>query len=96
MKLFNVFSFELLIWVVALVLLWFTNPSDHHFSLCPLASIGVEWCPGCGIGRSIAWLLKGNLNESFQAHWFGIPALILLICRIITLTKNNYFRKTYT
>ncbi|MEE1884408.1 DUF2752 domain-containing protein [Pedobacter flavus] len=92
MKTFSVFSFELCFWIVAILLLWTSNPNNHHFSLCPLVNLGIDWCPGCGIGRSISWILKGNIKESFNAHWFGVPALIVLICRIITLIRIKYFK----
>jgi uncharacterized membrane protein len=53
--------------------------------------MGFKWCPGCGIGHSIAWLLHGDIKNSFQAHWLGIPALIMIIYRIAVLAKNNIF-----
>ncbi len=87
------FLFELICWVVALILLAFSDPQGPHFSLCPLAALGLEWCWGCGIGRSMAALLQGNPIESWKQHWFGIPALLILVYRISqlsgTLLKNK-------
>jgi hypothetical protein len=81
--------FELIFWVAALVALAVTDPAtEPHFSLCPLKMAGISWCPGCGIGHAIAWLFKGNIQNSFHAHWFGIPALLILLWRIFTLSKK--------
>ncbi|RYD72588.1 MAG: dienelactone hydrolase family protein, partial [Sphingobacteriales bacterium] len=27
----------------------FTNPAASHFSFCPLANLGITWCPGCEV-----------------------------------------------
>ena len=51
--------------------------------------MGFKWCPGCGIGHSIAWLLHGNIKNSLHAHWLGIPALVLIVYRIVVLIKDN-------
>lgn len=79
---------ELCFWLVALMLLATANPHDHHFTLCPLANLGLSWCPGCGLGRSITSIFHGEIQESFAQHWFGIPALILISYRILQLAKQ--------
>ncbi|WP_308379142.1 DUF2752 domain-containing protein [Parapedobacter tibetensis] len=81
---------ELACWVLALVLLYFSNPHAHHFSLCPLENAGFTWCPGCGLGRSITLLMHGELKASLSMHWLGIPALLIIIHRIYTLSKREY------
>ncbi|PST85045.1 DUF2752 domain-containing protein [Pedobacter yulinensis] len=81
---------ELLFWLTGLTLLFLSDPHQHHFSLCPLANAGLEhWCPGCGIGRSIALLLHGEFSRSFDMHWFGLPALVILLHRIFTLIRKR-------
>jgi hypothetical protein len=90
MKYIKSFPLELFFWVTALVLLATTNSHEHHFTLCPLANLGYEdWCPGCGIGRSISHILHGEFAESFSEHWFGFPALLIIVYRIYTLIKNK-------
>jgi hypothetical protein len=74
--------FELVVWLGGLLILAFSYPVSGHFSLCPLANVGILWCPGCGIGRSISYLFHGEIILSFKHHWFGIPALIILMYRI--------------
>lgn len=80
---------ELMVWTGALLFLACTNTSGiSHFSLCPLDIMGLDWCPGCGLGRSIRYMLQGDPIRSFVQHWFGIPALIILIYRILQLLNN--------
>ncbi|RZK82218.1 MAG: DUF2752 domain-containing protein [Pedobacter sp.] len=91
MKLLSRIPLELTFWMAALVLLAITQPIEHeeihHFTLCPLANFGFKWCPGCGIGRSITQLLHGNVTASLDHHWFGIPALAIILFRIFVLIK---------
>ncbi|MFD2585043.1 DUF2752 domain-containing protein [Pedobacter vanadiisoli] len=90
MKYIKSFPLELFFWLTALVLLATANGHEHHFTLCPLASLGFEdWCPGCGIGRSISHILHGRFTESFSEHWFGFPALLIIVYRVYTLIKNK-------
>ncbi|WP_218625333.1 DUF2752 domain-containing protein [Mucilaginibacter sp. dw_454] len=82
-------NFELLFWIAAIVALAATNPSAaSQYTLCPLKLMGVTWCPGCGIGHSISWLLHGNLIKSWHAHWFGVPALLIISYRIFVLGRR--------
>jgi hypothetical protein len=82
--------FELVFWVSALISLAFTNPAAAgHFSLCPLKTMGITWCPGCGLGHAISWLLHGDVRNSLQAHWLGIPALAVILYRIYGLITQR-------
>lgn len=93
MKIIKRLPFELLFWITALLLLGTAELDKHsaeaHFTLCPLANMGFTWCPGCGIGKSIGHLLQGNIQESLNEHWFGIPALLIIVSRIVVLIKMN-------
>jgi len=89
-KVISLFDFEAIIWLSALISLFLINPfSENHFSLCPIKNMGFSFCPGCGLGHSVSFLLHGNLSESFHSHWFGIPATMILIHRIFTLFKQK-------
>jgi hypothetical protein len=71
-----------------LVALAFYDPSgDTHFSLCPLALSGFDFCPGCGLGRAVSLFLHGEIAQSFAIHPLGIFAVIVLSYRIIELLK---------
>lgn len=93
MKYIKSFPIELVFWTLALVLLATADPHDHHFTLCPLANLGLTWCPGCGLGRSITYLFHGEINASLAQHWFGIPALLVICYRIYQLSKNLVNRR---
>jgi uncharacterized membrane protein len=69
-------------WLSALLFLALTEPaSGSHFTLCPLKALGVNFCPGCNIGHAIALLLHGDVQQSLNVHWLGIPAVLLLVTR---------------
>ncbi|MDR3697140.1 DUF2752 domain-containing protein [Mucilaginibacter sp.] len=88
-QLFNKY-FELVFWIAALVSLALTDPmAQVHFSLCPLKALGFKWCPGCGLGHAISFLIHGDIRSSFRAHWLGIPAVIVLLYRIYALIKQR-------
>lgn len=80
-------NIELIFWVAAIIALAVTNPAhEGHFALCVFKLLGISWCPGCGIGHAISWLLHGNVTQSFKAHWLGIPALAVIIYRVYSLS----------
>jgi hypothetical protein len=88
-KLFSKY-FELVFWIAAMLCLAFTSPvAESHFTLCPLKLMGIKWCPGCGLGHSIIYLFHGDIRNSFQAHWLGIPAVIVIFHRIYVLGKDR-------
>jgi len=78
---------ELTAWISAVLFLAFTDSGSAHSSLCPLDNLGFNCCPGCGLGRSIRFLLHGEFSLSIEHHWFGIPAFLILIYRILQLLK---------
>ena len=94
---FSKLPIEWICWVLALTLLYFTDPYAHHFSLCPLDNLGIAWCPGCGLGRAVALLMHGELQGSIQMHWLGIPAFLVIIHRIYGLSIATYriWTRTY-
>ena len=79
---------EMSVWISGLAVLAFIDPSIYHFTLCPFNNLGLDWCPGCGIGRSLSCLLHLELYASFKHHWFGIPALFILLVRIRQLFQK--------
>lgn len=79
---------ELIFWLIALLGLAFTNPADAHFTLCPIKNLGFSFCPGCGLGHAISYLLHGDIKQSIEHHPLGIFALIVIIQRIFSLIKN--------
>lgn len=83
--------FEISCWLGALLYLALIDPAaSDHFQLCVFKWLGFSFCPGCGLGHSVSWLLHGNLVMSWQEHPLGIFALLVLIHRIYILLKNNF------
>lgn len=87
---------EAFIWIAALIALAFTNPVEQCSSLCPLSHLGFSWCPGCGLGHAISWLFRGEFMQSIEAHPLGIPAVIILLWRIISIFRKNIRYKYIT
>ncbi len=81
---------ELLMWIGALVSLIFVNPYEtDHFTFCIFNQMGIDFCPGCGIGRSITMIYHGNFADSFRMHPLGIFALAVILYRIINLLPKH-------
>jgi hypothetical protein len=88
-KIFSLIKVEMILWIVALGYLLAINPyGQEHYSLCLFKNMGLSFCPGCGLGRSIAMIFHGDIVGSFQAHPLGIPGLALILMRIIKLMRN--------
>ncbi|MCU0356491.1 MAG: DUF2752 domain-containing protein [Cyclobacteriaceae bacterium] len=63
--------------------------TGNHVAVCPLALSGLDFCPGCGLGRSVSHLLHGQWRESWAMHPLGIPAFLILTYRIYSLTLTH-------
>lgn len=83
-------NLEAFIWLLALVLLAFMPVDATGTSLCMFHHLGVESCPGCGLGHSISAALHGDLVLSIDGHPLGIIAVVLLIFRIIAVFKAYF------
>ena len=82
---------EEFVWGVGLLSLALIDPTnEQHWTLCPIKFLGWDWCPGCGLGRSISFLFRGDVQSSFEAHPLGIIALLILLVRIIQLLRFRY------
>lgn len=79
---------ELLFWITGLILLFFMNTAGPEQSLCFFRFIGFEKCPGCGLGHAIKEALHFHLTQSFDAHFMGIPAILIILHRIVHLSKK--------
>jgi len=79
-------KFEALFWIAGLVYLAVIDPyASNHLSFCPLHNLGFDFCPGCGLGRSISFILHGDIGGSLAVHPLGIPALGILGHRIVMI-----------
>ncbi len=80
---------EILFWAAALIAPVLIDPSKPHFSFCLFRNIGIEFCPGCGLGRAIALLYRGDIAGSFLCHPLGIIAVIIISLRVISLINKS-------
>ncbi len=76
---------ELIFWIAAMLLLFFMNAEVGIDSFCFFRWLGLNWCPGCGIGHAIHSALHLQLATSFREHPLGIFAVVIIINRIIKL-----------
>lgn len=90
---------EAAVWAAGLGLLAFVDPHASGAStLCPFHHVGawigaalgsgpLAFCPGCGLGRSIAALWNGDLALSWSLHPLGVPAVAVLAHRLTVLFR---------
>lgn len=79
-------DFEALVWASGLAAVAIVNPeSDIHFNLFwPQWIFGIQSL-GYGLGHSIGFLFRGDLQSSWNSHWLGVPVTIVLVHRIVSL-----------
>ena len=80
----KILNIEALIWILGLIYLYFVN-TDSHYSFCIFKNLGIDFCPGCGLGRSIHYIMHFQIMKSLDTHPLGLFALIILLNRIFTL-----------
>lgn len=82
---------EAAIWVAALVILALGNPnSDFHFTIFwPYYVWGIK-SPGYGLGHSISYLFRGDVVSAIETHILGIPAVAIILWRVITLQAKLF------
>ena len=85
----NRFDLELIFLIASLVALAISDPEKEHFDLCIFHWLGFNYCPGCGLGHSISWFFRGEFLNAFESHFFGIPAVFIILHRIIQLILVN-------
>lgn len=86
--------FEWIALISGLLLMILLDPFTQAPSICPLDRLGFDFCPGCGLGKSIAFAARGNVSASFQSHPLGLFAILVIISRIGSIFHRNYkFKK---
>lgn len=78
---------EAAIWTLGLVVLGMWGGDLHgHLTICLPTMLGLDACMGCGIGHAAGLALRGDLAGSWQAHPLGMPAVVILLARIVIVT----------
>lgn len=84
------FPLEAVVWILGLMILIFISPgSGSHFTFCVFNNIGLDFCPGCGLGKSISFLFRGDITASFDSHPLGLIAIAILSFRVYSLIKKQ-------
>lgn len=90
----KIFPLEFLFFASALVALYFANINGSQYSLCPLKALKINFCPGCGLGHSLHFIMHGHFKLAWQAHPIGFFAFPVIIYRICTLTNKTQLKIT--
>jgi len=93
MKVFFRKYFEALVFSIGLLLLALMDPAATKGpSLCLFDQLGVPFCPGEGLGHSIAYVFRGEIHKSLKANVLGPISILVISGRILYLlfinTKN--------
>ncbi len=77
--------------MAALVVLALGNPnSDFHFTIFwPYYVWGIK-SPGFGLGHSISYLFRGDVISAIESHILGIPAVAIILWRVLTLEMKRF------
>ena len=78
---------ELITWIAFILAILTINPYSDAFSLCPLDNLGLTWCPGCGLGRAMNLLVRGEFLASWEMHPLASLAYAVIFHRIWVLIK---------
>ena len=87
----GVVDFEALTWAVGLAIVAIGDPSsERHFTLFwPQWVFGIQ-SPGFGLGHSIGFLFRGDVQSSLNSHLLGAPVVAVLLWRIVTLQYRKW------
>lgn len=92
-KIFNR-HFEWMALGAGLLLMALMNPyAEQGGSWCLLKLSGVSFCPGEGLGHSIAFIFRGDWHSAMQANVLGPFAIAILLGRIGMLLNENFIEK---
>ncbi len=79
---------EWIVFLVGLILMATMNPYSTGNSWCLIDFLGFTYCPGEGLGHSIAFLFRGELVNSLEANLMGPLVVLGLSTRIVHIWKN--------
>lgn len=84
--------FEWVALTTGIILLALMNPYvEHSFSWCLFEWVGFPYCPGEGLGHSIAFIFRGEVNQAMEANILGFFALPVIMGRIVKLVSRNIY-----
>ena len=87
---------EWMVFASGLLLLAFMDPELAGTSLCLFDWVGINNCPGEGLGHSISYMFKGNFDAAIKAHFAGPVAILILMGRIGSIWHRLYKKSIST
>lgn len=87
---------EWMVFSAGLLALALMDPQNAGVSFCLFDLVGINFCPGEGLGHSIAYTFKGELNSAMNAHFAGPLAILILGARITYLWQRLYTQSKLT
>lgn len=87
---------EWIVFSAGLILLGMMSPENTGISFCFFELIGIDFCPGEGLGHSIAYTFRGDLNSALEAHIAGPATIFILTSRILYVWHNIYNQSKLT
>jgi len=94
-KRMNQWPLELIFWIGSMAAILTINPEVEAISICPLHQMGLDWCPGCGLGRAMNLLASGEFQASWRLHPAAGLAFGVIFHRIWVLVKQLKHRTHY-
>lgn len=86
---FRAVPLEAVFWTAGLVFVASIEPqASDGLNLCLFENLGLP-CPGDGLGRSIAHLVRGEWAASWNAHPLAVPVVGVLVWRVVTLCQTS-------
>jgi hypothetical protein len=83
--------FEWLALSAGLIIIALMNPYEPQGTTwCLLEWGGITYCPGEGLGHSIAYSFRGDFANAMSAHILGPATVLILGSRITYLLKQNF------
>lgn len=84
--------FEIAALSSGLILLAFMDPTlDYRYSWCLFEMVGIGFCPGEGLGHSIAYTFRAEIYNALEANMLGPLSVVILTGRIAYLLKMKYW-----
>lgn len=81
--------FEWVFLVGAIGVMALMDPTTDAASWCLYEWLGISFCPGEGLGHSIAWFFRGDWTNAWEAHPVGPFAVFIMSGRVIYLLRNS-------
>jgi|SRR5699024_1011807 len=87
--------FEWIALSVGLLVMALMNPyTQNGAGWCIYERLGISFCPGDGLGHSIAFLFRGDFFRAWHANVMGPFAVVIIFSRVAYLFKQNVWTKS--